>query len=63
MRLRSVTSRSRSGVKRALIGRPSLSAVTKRGSMSTGTSFSRSRTRCVSGRTTARRSRSAFAFA
>ena len=41
----------------------SFSAVTKRGSMSTGTSFSRSSTRCVSGRTTARRSRMAFAFA
>ena len=43
--------------------RANFSAVTKRGSMSTGTSFSRSRTRCVSGRTTARRPRMAFAFA
>ena len=43
--------------------RTSSSAVTKRGSTSTGTSFSRSRTRCVSGRRTARRARMAFALA
>ena len=43
--------------------RVSCSAVTKRGRTSTGTSFSRSSTRCVSGRATACVSRRAFAAA